>query len=73
MPEQTTMTFNNLTFLYSCWLQIDTGLIYGQYVPILILMIINIMLIEAAGNVDDNTMIKLTGAEKKEKPRPDTR
>ena len=39
----------------------DTGLIYGQAIPIVIMSIITIMLIEAGGNVDEETMLKLPG------------
>ena len=39
----------------------DTGLIYGQYVPIVIKTIVAIMLIEAGSNVDEETMSKLPG------------
>ena len=39
----------------------DTGLIYGQYVPIVIMSIVVIMLIEAGSNVDEETMSKLPG------------
>ncbi len=39
----------------------DTGLIYGQYIPVVILSIITIMLVEAGGNVDENYMRKLDG------------
>ena len=39
----------------------DTGLIYGQAIPIVILCIITIMLIEAGYNVDEETMLKLPG------------
>jgi len=39
----------------------DTSLIYGQYVPIVLLCILAIMLYEAAGTVDDEQMSKLPG------------
>lgn len=39
----------------------DTGLIYGQYLPIVVLSVVTIMMIEAGGNVDDEFMVKLAG------------
>lgn len=39
----------------------DTGLMYGEYIPVVILSIITFMLIEAGSNVDDDTMTKLPG------------
>ncbi|TRY78449.1 hypothetical protein TCAL_14392 [Tigriopus californicus] len=46
---------------YHCCLQMDTGLMYGEYIPVVILSIITFMLIEAGSNVDDDTMTKLSG------------
>ena len=34
---------------YHCWLQMDTNLIYGQFVPIAFMTIISLAIIEAAG------------------------
>ena len=39
----------------------NTGLIYGEFIPIAMFVIATIMLIEAGGNVDEDTMIKLPG------------
>ena len=44
---------------FSCWLQMDSKLMLGQYAPITLMVIITIMLIEAAGSVDESTMSKL--------------
>ena len=44
------------SYLYSCWLRMDSGLMIGEYVPIAFMIIIIIMLIEAAGSVDESTM-----------------
>ena len=44
---------------YRCWLQIDRAIMLGQYTPIALMVIITIMLIEAAGSVDESTMKKL--------------
>ena len=34
---------------YHCWLQMDTTLMIGQYVPIVLLVVLTLTLIEAAG------------------------
>ena len=34
---------------YHCWLQMDTTLMIGQYVPIVVLAVLTLTLIEAAG------------------------
>ena len=34
---------------YHCWLQLDTGLMYGQFLPIGLMTIITLAIIEAAG------------------------
>merc|ERR1712241_579586 len=34
---------------YHCWLQMDTTLMIGQYVPIVIMVVLTLTLIEAAG------------------------
>ena len=44
---------------FRCWLQIDRAIMLGQYTPIALMVIITIMLIEAAGSVDESTMKKL--------------
>ena len=35
--------------MYHCWLQMDTTLMIGQYVPIVVLAVLTLTLIEAAG------------------------
>ena len=50
---------NSFDFNYSCWLQMDKALMLGEYAPITLMVIITIMLIEAAGSVDESTMRKL--------------
>ena len=42
-----------------CWLQMDRAIMFGQYIPIALMVIITIMLIEAAGSVDESTMTNL--------------
>jgi hypothetical protein len=39
----------------------DTSLIYGQFVPVVILLVLTVMLYEAANSVDDDNMPKLPG------------
>jgi len=46
--------------LYHCWLQMDKGLMYGQYVPIITLVVCTFTLIEAAGASDDYPTLKGT-------------
>ena len=53
--------YDNYGGEYHCFLQINTGLIYGMLGPIIILCIVAIMLIEAGTNVDEETMIPLEG------------
>ncbi len=38
---------------YHCWLRMDTGLMYGQYVPIALMTIVALAIIEAAGDAAD--------------------
>lgn len=45
---------------YHCWLQMDKGLMYGQYVPIITLVVSTFTLIEAAGASDDYPTLKGT-------------
>ncbi|XP_068212021.1 adhesion G-protein coupled receptor D1-like [Palaemon carinicauda] len=37
---------------YHCWLRMDTPLVYGQFMPIIILIVLTFALIEAAGAVN---------------------
>ncbi|XP_064091063.1 adhesion G-protein coupled receptor D1-like [Macrobrachium nipponense] len=48
--------FNNYGGKYHCWLQMDTPLVYGQYVPVIVIMVITLTLIEAAGAADFKQM-----------------
>ena len=44
---------------YLCWLDMDTSLYLGEYVPIGIMFIVTVVLIEAAGSADETSMPKL--------------
>ena len=57
--------YDNYGGTYHCWLQMDKGLMYGQYIPILILVVTTFTLIEAAGAADDYPALK--GTNKAEK------
>ena len=48
-------------YSYSCWLPLDSNLIYGAYIPMGLIIILTIMLIESGKNVDDNSMPILNG------------
>jgi len=52
--------YDNYGGTYHCWLQIDKGLMYGQYVPIITLVVSTFTLIEAAGASDDYPTLKGT-------------
>ncbi|CAL4061987.1 unnamed protein product, partial [Meganyctiphanes norvegica] len=41
--------YDNYGGKYHCWLQMDTPLVYGQFIPVIVLVIITFTLIEAAG------------------------
>ena len=43
---------------YHCWLAMDTGLLYGQYIPIVMMVVVSFTLIEAAGASDDFPALK---------------
>jgi len=45
--------YDNYGSSYHCWLEMDSGLMYGQYVPIVCLVVTTFTLIEAAGASDD--------------------
>ena len=45
---------------YHCWLAMDTGLLYGQYVPIVVMVVTSFTLIEAAGASEDYPPLKGT-------------
>ena len=40
---------------------LDSALLFGQFVPIGVMVIMSIMLIEAGGTVDETTMSRLDG------------
>lgn len=42
---------------YHCWLQMDTNLMYGQYIPIIILVVLTFAIIESAGSSDKYTQL----------------
>jgi len=52
--------YDNYGGTYHCWLQMDKGLMYGQYVPIITLVVSTFTLIEAAGASDDYPSLKGT-------------
>lgn len=43
---------------YHCWLQMDESLMYGQYIPIIAMVVATFTLIEAAGASDDYPSLK---------------
>ena len=45
---------------YHCWLAMDTGLVYGQYIPIVVIVVTSFTLIEAAGASEDYPSLKET-------------
>jgi len=45
---------------YHCWLAMDTGLVYGQYIPIVVIVVTSFTLIEAAGASEDYPALKET-------------
>ncbi|TRY77046.1 hypothetical protein TCAL_03852 [Tigriopus californicus] len=42
---------------YHCWLQMDTNLMYGQYIPIIILVVLTFAIVESAGSSDKYTQL----------------
>jgi len=52
--------YDNYGGTYHCWLQMDKGLMYGQYVPIILLVVATFTLIEAAGAADEYPALKGT-------------
>ena len=54
--------YDNYGGTYHCWLQMDQGLMYGQYVPIVVLVVSTFTLVEAAGAADEYP--ELSGASK---------
>jgi len=57
--------YENYGGTYHCWLQMDKGLMYGQYMPIIMLVVATFTLIEAAGAADEYPALK--GSSKVEK------
>jgi len=45
--------YDNYGGVYHCWLNMDTGLMYGQYIPIIVLVVTTFTIIEAAGAADE--------------------
>ena len=43
---------------YHCWLNMGTGLLYGQYIPIVVIVVTTFTLIEAAGASEDYPALK---------------
>ena len=48
-------------FYFSCWLQYDSNLLLAQLVPITVMVVASIMMVEAAGSVDESNMTRLDG------------
>ncbi len=46
------MQYENYGGGYHCWLQVDTNLMFGQMIPIVVVVILTFTLIEAAGAAD---------------------
>ena len=51
----------NYFFYFSCWLQYDSNLLLAQLVPITVMVVASIMMVEAAGSVDESNMTRLDG------------
>ena len=51
----------NSNFFPSCWLDYETALLFAQLVPNTSMFIATIMMIEAAGSVDETNMTRLEG------------
>ena len=49
-------------FFISCWIQYDNAMLFAEIIPITVLVIASIMMIEAAGSVDESTMSRLEGS-----------
>ena len=47
--------------LFSCWLNYDSPLLFAQLVPITVMVVASIMMVEAAGSVDESNMTRLDG------------
>lgn len=45
--------YDNYGSTYHCWLQMDKGIMYGQYAPIIVLVVTSFTIIEAAGAADE--------------------
>ena len=57
------LIFDNDIFFwnFSCWLDYESGLLFAVFVPNTIFVVSSIMMIEAAGSVDEQTMTPLEG------------
>ena len=54
-------------FSCSCWLDYETPLLFAQLVPNTIMFIASIMMIEAAGSVDEDNMTRLEGSDESQR------
>jgi len=50
--------YENYGAVYHCWLTMDTGLLYGQFVPIVVMVVSTFTLIEAAGASEEYPPLK---------------
>ena len=56
-----TIRILTIFFYFSCWLQYDSNLLLAQLVPITVMVVASIMMVEAAGSVDESNMTRLDG------------
>lgn len=54
-----TNRYDNFGGEYHCFLQLDTNLMYGIYVPMIIVTVITFAVIEAAGGASDYEKVKI--------------
>ena len=54
-------TYLQYLFTYSCWIQYDNSMLFAEIIPITLMVVASIMMIEAAGSVDESTMTRLEG------------
>ena len=57
--------YENFGGEYHCWLQMDTSLIYGQFVPMTLLVIITLAIVEAAGDSKNYSKLDEANAEQR--------
>ena len=46
------MQFDNYGGDYHCWLKVNTTLVFGQMIPTMVIVIVTLTVLEAAGNAD---------------------